>query len=398
MVAVKATFRLSLLLLLHALVCARVQADEDEQAQRVELETLRAQVADQVQLTAFDMLDDLVFEWTQSPPFDEATPVFVADVSVPIGLGTALSSLLENHLAALLLANPSTNVVLSHCPSCQALVVHSGKDGTVVSRGLDNPEVLKRIGGAGGKHGLHIDFAAEGAWLVLRARITKLTPDLPIVWSRTLTSAAGKASLLRSPIALKSAEDARNEYLDALHGRGLFDLTLRFNVRSYSAGSSGIPPPPIVWLQTGAELSLTHAHAWLASTVLGISWLPEAYLGLMLETRISRLISGRTRSLTHPDVYLFFGGTVTTLNGPAIGPFRTENSDQIRREATSLTDTRATFGALHLGLEVRLGNRLGAGLFLENMPYYQTDGRIGEMLDLGIVELHSLGVEVSVWF
>lgn len=386
-------------LLALCLLAASAGATPTEDAQLRALDELRRKVANQVQLTAYDLLDEMVYELTRAPPFDRPTQVFLADLTVPIGLGTGLEALLENHLANLLLANPGTRMTLSHCPSCTATVMHAGPQGTIVSRGLDNPEALAKIGGPEGRHGLYLDFAAEGAHLVLRARLTKLTPDLPIVWSRTLSSSAGTASLLREPTALKSADDARADYLAALNDRRPFLVPLRFVLRSYeNSDQSGTAPPPIFWMQSGFEFALTQARTWNASLVLGYAWLPDAYDGVMAQTRMSRLISGSQRSLTSPDVYLFIGGAIMTLDGPAIAPFTTDNFDQLRRTADQDINQRATFGAFHLGLELRVGDRVGAAVFVENMPAYNDTDRIGTFLENDILELHSFGVEVNLWF
>ena len=388
------------LLLLALLQATPALADPAEDAQLAELEKLRGQIAGEVQLAVYDLLDELVYGWTQSPPFAEETPVFVADVTVPVGLGTGLAGLVENHLAALLLHNPGTRVVLSHCPSCSAVLVHSGPKGTIVSRGLDNPEALARIGGPGGRHGLHLDVSAEGAWLVLRARITRLTPELPIVWSRTLSSEAGTPSLLRGPDGLKSAAEARREHLDALENRPPFTIPIRFSVRTYTAGyaASAIPPPPVIWLQTGFELALSQARAWTASAVLGYAWLPDAYDGFMVQARMSRLISGAARSLTGSDVYLFLGAALMTLDGPTIAPLGVEDSEQLLRQLAQTTSVRATFGAFHLGLEARVGSRIGASVFLENMPAYNGSDQIGIFFENGFIDFHSLGAEVVFCF
>ncbi|MCA9541797.1 MAG: hypothetical protein KC620_23030 [Myxococcales bacterium] len=378
---------LSLILCLAALPTA-AWALTAEEAEQVELEKLRREVAGEVQLTAFNLLDELVYQWVQAPPFAAETPVFIADVTVPVGLGTGLAGLVENHLAELLLAHPNTRVVLADCPACKAVMVHSGKQGTVISRGFDNPEALDRLGGIGARHGLFIDFAAEGAWLVLRARITRLTPDLPIVWSRTLPASVGAPSLLRQSTGLKSADQARREYLDALHERRPFRIPISFTIRAYAAGDDvAIAPAPVVWLTSGLELPLTDAQRWKTSLVLGYSWVPEAYEGYMAQARISRLISGETVSLTGPDVYLFLGGALMTLTGDAVAQFFADNA----------TD-RATFGGLHLGFELRVGNRIGASLFIETMPAYNDSTRIGTFLNTGIVDFHSLGTEVTFCF
>lgn len=371
-----------------ALIPTLAGAITAEEAQRAELEELRRVIAGQVQLSAFDLLDELIHDMTQAPPFGEPTPVILADLTVPVGMGSGLAGLVENHLAALLLANPRSSLVLSACPTCTAMVVHSGPEGTVVSRGLDNPETLEKMGGAGGRHGLYIDFAAEGAWLVLRARITRLTPDLPIVWSRTIASPVGKPSLLRHPERLKSAAEAREEYLDALEDRGPFNIPIKFAVRTYAGSDEGgFPPAPIIWFQTGFEAALTQARRWKADLVLGYAWLPEAYDGFMVQSRMARLISGQTRSLTGPDVYLFLGAALMTVDGDAVALLSDEGGPG-----------RGTFAGLHLGLEMRIGDRISAAAFLENMPGFNDSQRIGDFVTLFGLEFHSFGAEVSFCF
>lgn len=375
------------LLLSGVLAPPPAQALTPEEAQRAELEKLRQQVAGEVQLTAYNLLDELVYHWISNPPFETPTPVFLADVTVPVGMGTGLGGLLENHLTGLLMANPTTGITLSACPSCTAVTVHAGPEGTVVSRGIDNPEALERIGGMGGRHGLYLDFAAEGAFLVLRARITKLTPDLPIVWSRTISSAVGAPSLLRHPKGLKSAEAAREEYLDALNDRLPISIPIKVGVRAYASNEdAGVAPAPIIWIQSGVEAGLTQAHRWTGSLVVGWAWLPQAYEGFMAEARVYRLLFGNTRSLTRPDLYMFLGGAVMTLDGTAIVAL--QNNDNLNR---------ASFGGLQLGLDFRVGNRFRTAVFLENMPAYNTTDRIGEFLTF-VLPFHSLGFEVTFCF
>lgn len=375
-------------------VASAADTPEDRATQR-ELDRLRARVADQVQLSAYELLDELVYGWTQAPPFGAPTPVTLVSMTAPVGLGVGLSALMENHLAGLLLVNPSTHITLAHCPACAAMVAHAGPDGTIIARGADQPEALAKLGGPGGRHGLYVDVEAEGAWLVLRARVVQLTPDLPIVWSRTITRAASAPALLRHPQRLKSAQAARQDLLDAARGRGPFTVPLRFTLRSYEPGEyAQIAPPPILWIQTGLEIALTHNQAWTASALVGFAWLPEAYDGVMLQARMSRLISGEARALTHPDLYAFFGGALMRLDGPTIAPFATDDAQAILRQAEGSIDSLVTFGGFHGGLELRMGNRLGVSTFLEWMPAYQDSDKIGAYLGI----FHSLGAEVTFCF
>lgn len=396
------TFFRSLLLLGLLVGPAASAASPEEEAQLAELERVRREVADQVQLAAYDLVDELVVQMRDDPVFEAPTPVVVAGVTVPVGQGTGLASLVENHLADVLLKNPTTNVRLVHCPSCTAVVVQSGPEATIVSRGMDNPSVLEELGGATGKHALFLDIEAEGAFLVLRARLTGLTADLPIVWSHTISTSSSTPALLRQPDGLKSAADARKEYLDALRDRGPIAVPLRLGIRSYAVpanGGIGTAPPPFLWLQSGIEVGATRGGAWTSSLTVGYSFIPQAYQGIMAETRINRLLTGRVRSQTRPDLYAFLGASAMTVWGPATGSFSREarTADQILNDANG-DGPRTTFGALHLGLDLRIRSRIGMAVFLETMPTFSNSENFGSFLRVVGVEAQSFGTEVTFWF
>ncbi|MCB9693867.1 MAG: hypothetical protein H6736_18810 [Alphaproteobacteria bacterium] len=376
-------------------------APDPQAVQEAELDRVRGEIANQVQLAAFDLVDELAVGWIRDPVFETPTPVVLADVTVPVGLGTGLEAQIENHLAGVLTHNPASNMQLVHCPQCTAVVVHSGPEGTVVSRGIDDPETLEKVGGASGKHALFVDIEAEGAWLVLRARITRLTPDLPIVWSHTVATSASTPALLRESSNLKTAEQAREEYIQTLRGRGRVTVPVRAVVRTYArpTGQQGVAPPPFIWLQSGAEVGFTETKAWTTSLLLGYSFIPEAYQGLMLQSRMSRLLTGRSRSLTRPDLYGFVGGALITVWGPATTPFQLDavGADEIIAAFLG-QGPRYTFGAIHFGLDLRLGNRIGISAFLEHEPSLRRSNNLGAYTRLLGTDWDSFGTEVTVCF
>jgi hypothetical protein len=389
----------ALILWLLAL-CTALAATPVEQARDAELERVRAEVADQVHLYAFDLLDELAWQWTQAPVFERPTPVVLASVSVPVGLGTGLQAQIENHVASVLGDNPTTNIQLVHCPQCTAVVVHSGPEGTVVSRGYDNPAVLEKLGTDSGRYALFLDVEAEGAFLVLRARLTHLTPDLPIIWSHTSSTSASSPALLRSSEVLKSAADARKEYLDALTNRGPILVPVRLAVRTYAPPYSnrGTPPPPFLWLQSGVELAATQARAWTGSILIGYSFVPQAYQGVMGQARVARLLTGRHRSVARPDLYLFVGGSVNSVWGPATASFqdRVLNADQVLAGADQ-EGPRTAFGGLQVGLDARVGNRIGLSALVETLPSFAQSRNIGSYAQV-IFAWQSFGTEVTFWF
>ncbi|HCF60034.1 MAG TPA: hypothetical protein DFS52_18825 [Myxococcales bacterium] len=376
-------------------------------ARQAQLEALRGQVAGQIQLQAYDLLDELVFGWTLEPPFALETPVVLADVTVPVGFGSGLSALVENHFAGLITKNPKARVVLAHCPQCTSVVVQSGAKGTIVARGVDLPDALGKAGAlSGAKHALFLDFEVEGASLVLRARITSLEPALPIVFAKTLSTSTSTPALLRAEEGLKSASEARKEYLEALEGRGLLLVPVRFGVRTYAANDDdwsggGVMATPMIWLQVGVEASLTQARAWTGSFSVGGSWMPEMHTAWMLQARVARLLTGSVSSLTYPDLYGFVGGSMISVHGQSALAF-SEETLTIENLAPQLIEgavikPHAAFAAFAVGLELRVKNRISVIAFLEAMPFLDSPS-IGSYLDLSLVNFRSFGAEVSFCF
>ena len=394
--------RTSSLFLLAALLSplpAIAQSDALD-SQKLKLEQLRAEVADQVQFQAFDLLDELMLAWKEQPVFPIDTPVVLADVSVPVGFGTGLTAMIENHFFDVLLKNPGTHLVPAQCPACTAMVVHSGAKGTLIARGVDNPEALANAGLlSGARHALFLDFEIEGSALVLRARITALTPALPIVAARTLSSSTSAAPMLRASEHLKTAEEARAEYLEALNSRGIVLLPIRFKVQIFATPSGGqVSTVPLIWAQTGAEVALTRSRGWTASLLAGINWAPQSSTGWSLHARFSRLL-GVSSSLTGPDVYFFFGAGMFALYGTGALAFK--NSVPTVDDLTNALnghEPSAIVGTGQLGLEIRIKNRIGGSFYLESAPGLDNAPAIGNLLDLGIIRFHSYGMEVSFWF
>jgi len=400
--------RPTLLALTLALVSSSSWAAADPEiaeAQRAQMEKLRAEVAGQIQLQAYDLLDELVYGWTQQPVFELETPVVLADVTVPVGFGSGLAALIENHFAELVVKNPRTRLTLAHCPQCTAVVVHSGAKGTIVARGVDQPEALAAAGAlSGARHAIFLDFEAEGSALVLRARITSLEPALPIVHARTLSTSTSSPALLRSGDQLKSAAEARKEYLDALQGRGVFTVPMRLAVRSYAPPSNGgaVAAMPFIWLQVGTELALTQARAWTGTFSAGVTWMPQLHTGFMAQARISRLLTGSVASLTQPDLYAFVGGSVISIHGQGARVFQNQvlNMEDLLANIPQLAvEPHATFAAFPIGLELRIGNRIGASVFLESAPALNDAPSVGTYLNLlDILRFHTMGAEVTFCF
>jgi hypothetical protein len=251
------------------------------------------------------------------------------------------------------------------------------------------------------RHAVFLDYEAEGSSLVLRVRITRLTPELPIVYARTISSSSSTPALLRTPDHLLSAQAAHQQYMDALESRGIILLPLRLVVRSYqSSGNAPVNISPFVWLEGGAEIGLTQARAWTASLSLGYSWAPNLHDGWLAQARVSRLLTGKARSLTRPDVYLFFGLSGINVHGPDALLFSRTVPDVSDVVAATLgTRPQTTFVAVQMGLELRIRTRIGASVFLESLPALTDDPSLGDYFGpFGLIHFQTFGAELSFWF
>ncbi|MDP2345289.1 MAG: hypothetical protein Q8O67_30375 [Deltaproteobacteria bacterium] len=398
-----APLRCFLVLAVLAATTASAEGPSTEQMQRAQVEHLRAEMANHLHLRAFDLLDELVYSWTQNPPFGGDTAVVVADVTVPYGFGSGLEALIENHLADLVISHGETHVRLAHCPACRAVTVRSEAKATVISRGIDQPGTLARITSTtGSQHALFLDFEAEGTALVLRATITGLGPGLPIVYARTLSSSTSSAALLRAGDHLISAEEARQQYLDALQERGPLTIPVRLSVSQFAppADGGGIAPLPFIWLQTGAELSINNMRDWTGSLTVGGSWIPALYSGFIVQARVNRLLTGSAVSLTQPNLYGYAGASLITVQGPQALVLRdvVPNLADVIQAATGVSSPQTTYPSVIAGLDLRIGNRLTAGVFAEWTPTLNTSPSVGRWLDFGIAQVHAIGGEVALCF
>ena len=64
------------------LVATALAASPEEQAQLAELDRLRASIADEIQLSAYDLVDEMVVGWREEPVFDKPTAVEIGRAHV----------------------------------------------------------------------------------------------------------------------------------------------------------------------------------------------------------------------------------------------------------------------------------------------------------------------------
>lgn len=397
--------QMSCVLTLCLLACStplRAETDLAEELQRARVEKLRRVHANQVHLMASDLIDELVLAYQSAPPFTHPTLVIMADVNGPLGFGSGFESILENHFSELLIEHPKTGLRLVHCPSCQSLTTHSDAKATIIAKGVDQPAMLKKLGvETGALHALYLDVEAEGQSLVLRARIVALEPGLPVVHAKTISSDFLSPALLRSGEYLVTAAQARQDYLSALSKQGPLQIPVRLSVTNFASVDDGssILVPPIVWIGAGGEFSLNHTRDWMGSILAGGTWIPSLYNGYFLQGRVSRLLTGSAASLTHPNLYLSFGASLIGLQGPVTLTLQPNQPNlSVVQQLLNSSTPLFFYPSFQVGLDLRVGNRMGIALMGETTPTLGDVTSIGRYIDFGLLQVHALSAEVSICF
>ncbi|HYO68458.1 MAG TPA: hypothetical protein VEU33_20485, partial [Archangium sp.] len=95
-------------------------------------------------------------------------------------------------------------------------------------------------------------------------------------------------------------------------------------------------------------------------------------------------------------------GSVISIHGQGAQVFQSEvlNLEDVLSNIPALgVEPHATFAAFPLGLELRVGNRIAASVFLESAPALDNAPSIGTHLNLlGLLKFHTMGAEVTFCF
>lgn len=317
-----------------------------------------------------DLVDDLVYSWSKDMPFKDPRPVALVEVAAPIGLDERFSIFTENRLYELLRANPQIPIRLTHCGLCTQMVAKSTKNGTRISRGIDQPEVLSGIlATSPDRLALSLAFEVEGRELVLRAQIFELSGAQAIVWAKTYATSMSARRILRETTPLISLEEARKNQHDLMIGRDPIEVVTRFTVRSFELKdtSVGSITAPLVFFEQSFEGVLLPHRSRRAAVTVGFTSIKDQVQGFSVGGHLAQLLMRDEPSLADPDVYLFGGFNYVRLRGPGALPYGKDEMD-IDNLLRERQEPKATMLLYRLGVETHIKYRYGAMAFLEYAP------------------------------
>ncbi len=322
---------------------------------------------------AQDLIDDLVYEWLENPPFNAETLVSLVEVSGPIGLDHGFVQSVENRLFQLLKVNPHTQIKLSYCSICMQYIAKANPEKTVFSRVIDQPEALEYLSKAyPSRKALSLQFEAEGKDLVLRASIFELTQDQKIVWANSFNTVFTARRLLREDSPLKSQTMARDEQMKILSRKDPMEFVTRISFRSFDANPSGLPSTfnavaPLIFLEQSFEgIKLPDQDLRLALDI-GFTSIQNAYEGWLVGGHVANLLLRKTPSLMNPDIYFIAGFHFIRLRGPGALVFGSQQLD-INQILNTKAEPKASMVGWKWGFETHIKHRFGAFTVLEYYP------------------------------
>lgn len=360
----------------------------------------RSDMAGYLHLMAADLLDELVYRWTENPTFGSPTRVVLVELGVPMGLNGNFQGFLEDRFFDLLTQHPETSMIPVHCGLCTELTVVSDPSGTFMGRGADVMPDFKQLPNWQNTKGLYLNFAIQGTELVLRSRLVNLDAERRIIAAQTLATSSSQPPLLRATKPLVSAEEVRREYISLLKEQDAIEIPIRVSVSFFAASPKSmagqtITLPPMMWLQAGAETWISQRRRWLGGFFLGLSSMPETYDAWALGGRFSRLLGSGYRLAT-PNYYAYLETSYMELSGPASSLFR---SNEVRTPDEIINEYRdrdqplkITDGRIKLGVEMHLKSFYRAEAFLEVMPNQLENENLGK--HAGIAHAWGFGMGV----
>lgn len=335
------------------------------QAQDIPLAT--EVIRNDIHLMVSDLIDDLVYDFKKKPPFRNRQSVLITLVSTPSEFNNVLETIATNRLYETLIQNPDTHIIPVYCQMCQDWLITSSQEKTVAAKGIAMPAQLALIAKKYQDHvGLSLHFSAEENTLALRAFLFRLTGDQSVIWGKKYVTSQSSPHLLRSASHLISVEEAREEYVNLLKGKSIFEAVFSINVRYFPTNNNSVNVPIVEFTQRldGIQQPYRNRRIGFGINIYSAFNLYEGWGGhLQYETLLFR----KSPSLIYPDFWFFVRFNYTRLRGPAAIIYAVDNLEE-KFAIYQNKESIATITAWQTGVEIFSKNRIGMSIYAENSP------------------------------
>lgn len=358
------------------------------------MERSRLTAANQIQLYAVDMIDDLIYEWIENPPFNDQTNLSLVSLDVPMGLNPKMKGILENHFYALMAEHGETGIKISHCRSCTQLTAYNSGSQTIYGQGYD---VLPTDQLALPKKSklLFLDFSVDDHYMILRAKVVNNTDEKEVLYAKTIVKSSSEAPLLRDNKNIVSKEEARKQYLKMLRKDFVYSVPLSLDVYSFEASDDAqVGIIPLVWWDISVEGGASMDRTWLFSTGVAVAYLPDTYSAFRLGGRLLYRLDSGYFSMARPRTYLFSDLAFSRITGAGVAAIVDDSivtpGNIIASEEGNDNDLETIMVGIKFGVQLRVNRLYRFSAYIQALPSEDGNDNLTSSL------IKSYGAEIGV--
>ena len=358
------------------------------------MERSRLTAANQIQLYAVDMIDDLIYEWITNPPFNEATNLSLVSLDVPMGLNPRMKGILENHFYSLMAEHGETGIAISHCRSCTQLTAYNSGSQTIYGQGYDVLPRNKLTLPQNAKL-LFLDFSVDDHYMILRVKVVDDTPRKQVLYAKTIVKSSSEAPLLREDKNIVSKKQAREQYLKMLKKDYVYAVPLTLDVYSFEAADDAqVGIIPMVWWDISVEGGASMDRTWLFSAGAAFAYLPDSYAAFRMSGRLLYRLDSGYYSMARPRTYLFSDLAFSRLTGPGVAVVADDSKltpvNIIANEENKENDLETILVGIKFGVQLRINRLYRFSAYIQTLP--SENGNDNLTSDL----IKSYGAEIGV--
>lgn len=336
------------------------------------MERSRLTAANQIQLYAIDMIDDLIYEWMTKPPFNESTNLSLVSLDVPMGLNVRMRGILENHFYSLMAEHAEIGIKISHCRSCTQLTAYNSGKQTSYGQGYDVLPSQQLVIPKNSKL-LFLDFSVDDHYMILRAKVVNNSPEREVLYARTIVKSSSEAPLLRDNKDIVSKEEAREQYLKMLKKDYIYSIPLSLDVYSFEAADdAAVGIIPLVWWDISVEGGASMDRTWLYSSGVAVAYLPDTYSAFRFSGRLLYRLDSGYFSMARPRSYLFSDLAFSRITGPGVATLVDDSKltpgNIIANQENDTNDLETIMIGIKLGVQLRVNRLYRFSAYIQALP------------------------------
>ena len=357
------------------------------------MERSRLTAANQIQLYAIDLIDELIYEWRKNPPSYGGENLSLVSLDVPMGLNSKMRGIVENHFYSLIANYSDIGIRMSHCRSCTQLTAYNNGFQTTYGQGYDVLPTQK-LGLPEKSKLLFLDFSVEDHYMVLRAKIVNNSAKREILYAKTIVKSSSEAPFLRDDKNIISKQEARDKYIKMLKKDFVYSFPLSIDVYSFEAASdAAVGIIPLVWWDISVEGGASYDRRWLFSSGVAAAYIPDNYSGFRVSGRLLYRLDSGYYSMARPRLYIFSDLAFSRITGSGVTALVDDSlltpDNIIANAEDDTTNLETLMIGLKLGLQIRINRLYRFSAYIQSLPTEEGNANLSSSV------IKSYGAEVG---